>query len=380
MPLSPATSLTRDLVRTNTVNPPGMEEKSVLLLGNLLEKAGFRIRTHAFEPGRLSLVARMGANDRDGLCMTGHLDTVPLGEKPWTTDPFGGEIMDNALWGRGSADMKAGVAAMVVAACSMAAAHPDPSHAGPALEIVLTASEENGCFGARDLAAHDLLGRCGAVVVGEPTNNRPMLGHKGVFWLEATFSGRTAHAAYPHLGDNALLKAARAALAVDASLFAADPHAVMGSPTVNIARLTSGDNYNSVPDKAVLGMDIRSTALWPHARIREQVETATREFEPKFRILADMPPLWSEPDTPWITRVFDQIEARNTIRPKPEIASFYTDGGVLGPAYGNVPTIILGPGDSAHAHQVDEHILVERIDQAVVLYTELIRDWFAATA
>jgi len=380
MSLSPATSLTRDLVRMNTVNPPGMEEESVRLLGNLLERAGFRIRSHAFAPGRLSLAARIGGDDRDGLCMTGHLDTVPLGEKPWTTDPFGGEIKDNVLWGRGCADMKAGVAAMVVAACNMAALRKQPAHLGPALEIVLTSSEENGCFGARDLATHDLLGRCTAVVVGEPTNNRPMLGHKGVFWLEATFSGRTAHAAYPHLGDNALLKAARAALAVDASLFAASPHPVMGSPTVNIATMNAGDNYNSVPDKAVLGMDIRSTALWHHARIREQVETAIREYEPTFRTLADMPPLWTDPDNPWITRVFDLMTAHTGVSPKPEIASFYTDGGVLGPAYGNVPTIILGPGDPSHAHQADEHVRVERIDETVLLYTQLMRDWFTATA
>lgn len=379
MSLSPSISLARDLVRMNTVNPPGMEEESMLLLGNRMEKAGFRIRTHAFEPGRLSLVARMGADHCDALCLTGHLDTVPLGEIPWTTDPFGGEIRDKALWGRGSTDMKAGVAAMVVAACAMAAAHPDPHHEGPALEIVLTASEENGCLGARDLAEHGLLGPCGAVVVGEPTNNRPMLGHRGVFWLEAGFSGKTAHAAYPHLGDNALLKAARAALAVDASLFTADPHPVMGSPTVNIARLNAGDNYNSVPDRAVLGMDIRSTTNWPHDRIKKQVETAMEAWKPQFRILADMPPLWSEPDNPWITRVFDLLGTHTGTRPEPEITPLYTDGGVLSPAYGNVPTIILGPGDLGQAHQADEHVLLRRIDEATLLYTELIRDWFSAT-
>lgn len=380
MPISPAVSLTRDLVRINTVNPPGMEEESVLMLANILRKAGFRIQTHAFEPGRLSLVARIGADDRDGLCLTGHLDTVPLGEKPWTTDPFGGEITNSALWGRGSTDMKSGVAAMVVAACTVAASRPGPAHKGPALEIVLTASEENGCFGARDLAEHNLLGRCTAVIVGEPTNNSPMLGHRGVFWLEATFSGKAAHAAYPHLGDNALLKAARAALAVNASLFAARPHPVMGSPTVNIAKLTSGNNYNSVPDRAVLGMDIRSTTEWPHVRIHEQVETAMKAFGPQFRILADMPPLWSEPHTPWLNRVFNLMHSHTGIRPEPKITPLYTDGGVLSPAYGNVPTIILGPGDPTQAHQADEHVLLTRIDQATLLYTKLIRDWFTATA
>lgn len=380
MPPSAAVSLTRELVRMNTVNPPGQEEQAILLLKARLESAGFRIRTCAFAPGRTSLVARIGGDDRDGLCLTGHLDTVPLGKKEWAMDPFGGEIRDGKLWGRGSADMKSGVAALVVAACSMAKARTDTRHTGPALEIVLTASEENGCLGAKDLAEHRLLGRCGAVVVAEPTSNRPLLGHRGVLWLEATFSGKAAHAAFPHLGDNALIKAARAALAVDGSLFSSRPHPIMGSPTVNMGRLTAGDNYNSVPDRAVLGMDIRSTSEWPHAAIREQVQETLARFAPQIRTLADLPPLWSEPDTPWLTRVFDLIQTRTGTRPEPGIISFYTDGGVLAPAYGNVPTIILGPGDPAQAHQVDEYVTVADIDNATTLYTELIRDWFTATA
>ena len=129
--------LTRELVAIQTVNPPGEEEKAASLLAARLSEAGFDVSAHEFAPGRTSLVARL-AGDGPSLCLTGHLDTVPLGRADWSVDPFSGETDGDRLFGRGTSDMKGGTAALVVAAERVAALGGSRS-AG--LELVLCAGE-----------------------------------------------------------------------------------------------------------------------------------------------------------------------------------------------------------------------------------------------
>src|SRR5678816_2675987 len=107
MPDMTALELTRELLRFDTVNPPGQERACAEHLGQLLENAGFTVRSYEYAPGRTSLIARLGgSSDRAPLCFVGHMDTVPLGAMRWTHDPFAGEIVDGRLYGRGSTDMK----------------------------------------------------------------------------------------------------------------------------------------------------------------------------------------------------------------------------------------------------------------------------------
>src|SRR5262245_35310598 len=151
-------ALTRELVRFDTINPPGAEAVAVDHVARLLDAAGFAVRTHELGPGRTSLVARIGSGDGAPLCFTGHIDTVPLGGQPWTRDPHAGELGDGRLYGRGSSDMKSGLAAFVTAAVDLA------PHLGgtPGLELVVTAGEETGCDGARQLVGlAGALGRAG---------------------------------------------------------------------------------------------------------------------------------------------------------------------------------------------------------------------------
>ena len=172
---------------------------------------GSRSSRTSSAPGRTSLVARWGVTDeRPSLCLTGHLDTVPLGRADWSVDAFSGETDGDRLFGRGTSDMKGGTAAIVVAAERVAALGGSPS-AG--LELVLCAGEETGCEGALALADSGLLGTCGALLVAEPTTNYPCVAHKGVVWADAVARGKTAHGSMPHLGENAIYKLARAILA-----------------------------------------------------------------------------------------------------------------------------------------------------------------------
>src|SRR2546426_11794527 len=107
-----AIALTRALLRFETVNPPGRERDCARHAGALLEQWGFRVEYHEYAEARTSVIARAGGSpSKAPLCLTGHLDVVPLGARAWTRDPFAGETQGDRLYGRGSSDMKAGVAA-----------------------------------------------------------------------------------------------------------------------------------------------------------------------------------------------------------------------------------------------------------------------------
>ena len=115
--MSDAIALTRSLLRFDTVNPPGRERDCAHLVGTMLQEWGFEVAYHEYEDTRTSVIARAGGVDsKPPLCLTGHLDVVPLGSRKWTKDPFSGEADGDRLYGRGSSDMKAGVAAILLAA------------------------------------------------------------------------------------------------------------------------------------------------------------------------------------------------------------------------------------------------------------------------
>ena len=201
-----AISLTRELLAFDTINPPGQEKECAEFIGKKLEDGGFAISYYEFEEGRPCLIAKLDASgDRLPICLTGHTDTVPLGNSEWSKDPFRGEIINDKLYGRGSTDMKSGLAAMIVA--SLELAKVPNRHAG--MVLVITACEENGCKGAKYLTKFPtVLGKAGAIIVGEPTSNYPLIGHKGILWVEAQTTGITAHGSMPEQGVNAIYKMA----------------------------------------------------------------------------------------------------------------------------------------------------------------------------
>lgn len=367
-----AVELTRELVRYETINPPGNERPCAEHLGTLLEAAGFDLVYHPYGEGRASLVARIGGGaDAAPLCFTGHVDTVPLGGQPWSVDPFAAEIADGRLYGRGSSDMKSGVAAFVVAAVELA----DALAGTPGLVLVITAGEETACEGAFDLARREgALGTAGAMVVAEPTSNRPWVGHKGALWLKAETHGVTAHGSMPEQGVNAVYKAARAISKLEDFDFNVARHEVLGAPTLNVGTVHGGLNYNSVPDRTEVGIDVRTIPSQSHARLRDELASYLGE-EVGLETVVDVDGVWTDPADAWMASVFAIMAEIHGAGPKVEAAPYFTDASALTPAMGNPPTVILGPGEAAMAHQTDEYCVVDRIDEAVEAYRRIVRDW-----
>jgi succinyl-diaminopimelate desuccinylase len=372
--LPDAVQLTRQLLEFDTINPPGNEEACARYLGDLLQAAGFQVDYSSFAASRTSLIARIGQpGSKAPLGFTGHLDTVPLGAAPWKKHAFGASLEGGKLYGRGSSDMKSGVAAFVVAALRVA----EQLKNGPGVTLVLTADEETGCKGALHLVQEPaLLGRVGALLIGEPTANYPLLGHKGALWLEVITRGVTAHGSMPERGVNAVYSAAEAVLKLRDFRFDEPDHSLMGRPTLNVGTIRGGLNINSVPDEAVLGVDIRSVPGQEHAALIRQFQALLGESA-EVRIHTDVGAIYSAPSSPWVQHIFDVTTPALGARPEPRAATYFTDGAVLRETYRDVPMVVLGPGEPQLAHQTDEYCFVDNIERAVDIYRELILAWQA---
>src|SRR3954454_1236182 len=365
-----AVPLTQELIRFETVNPPGAEEACTEHLARVLDPHGFTLERYEHEPTRTNLVARRPGTEPSlaPLVFTGHLDTVPLGQRPWSVPPFAGEIRGGRLFGRGSSDMKAGVAAFVSAAVEVACAR----NLQRGLSLVITAGEESGSEGARHLAQLGVLGPASALVVAEPTSNQLAVAHKGALHLRAQVSGRTAHGSMPHLGENAISKAMKAIARLEAHSFQIAPHPLLGGPTLAVTSIRAGENVNSIPDTCTFTLDVRTIPGMDHADVLAELRSVVGSSVQLEAPLADMAPVGTDPDDPFVQCGLACLGGRAAA---PIGLPYFTDGSVLQAAYGGCPTGILGPGEASQVHQTDEFCPVETIADAALIYEYIIERW-----
>ena len=364
-------ALTRELISHNTINPPGNEAIVARKLGELLTQHGFKVVLPEYEKDRLHLVAEKGISASVApLVLSGHLDTVPLGNKPWEVDPFSGSSLGDKIFGRGSSDMKSGVAAMTVA--------PIEATSGLAPEggvrLIFSAGEEMGCQGVRQLVeSHKELGKARAVIVGEPTANIPIIAHKGALYLKAVAKGKTAHSSMPELGDNAIYKAAKCISKIEAFRFQAEEDPLLGFPSINVGKMQGGLNINSVPDHAEFSIDVRSTTMSRHQSILQRLIQELGD-DMAIETLVDLNPVSTHESDPFVQGVYDICGLDRKKENWPKALPYLTDGSVLQPYYNGVPTIILGPGEPGMAHQSDEYCFIDKIIQSVSIYKNILKN------
>jgi len=361
--VSRATDLLTELVRADTVG--ASEGGLARRCAEILEKAG--LDGHLVEwsaEGREQYVARSGGDTP--LTFTGHLDTVPATPSDWAVDPWAADVDGDRIVGRGTSDMKSGVAALVEAVAD----HASRSHDCRGVQVVLTAGEETGCTGALALP-REALAPGGPLVVAEPTRNALVPGHKGAHWMHLTAVGKAAHGSAPELGDNAAVKVARAAVAL---------HDFDGWPegvTANVGVLRGGVQTNVVPDAGEIYLDIRSVPSAQGDAIRDVVRSVVDD-EVRVEDHVVLPPVDTATSDAFVGLVGEALSATGLDGAPVETARYFTDASALIPLLSDgatTPTVVLGPGEPEQCHVADEWCSLARVDEAVAVYGELLDRW-----
>lgn len=317
-----------------------------------------------------SVWASLGDGD-DLLLLASHLDVVPPSEgHPYP--PFTPTTVDGKVYGRGAVDAKASGAAMLAALARLAAEGWRP--AGGRLVVALTECEETGGLTRNGLARlrrtvfGQTLPEPAAALIGEPTELLPCLAQKGLLVLKATAHGRTAHAARAHLGDNALTRAARDLVAVDALAFdRVDP--LLGATTITATMVEGGTASNVVPDRCRFTLDVRSTPAYTHPELTALVADA---LESTVEVHSDrLVPCATAADAR-IARATDAALTALGRAAAPFGSPTASDWCVLS----DVPAVKIGPGRSELSHTADEHVEVAQLTAAVDVYAEIARRYF----
>jgi acetylornithine deacetylase len=245
--------------------------------------------------------------------------------------------------------------------------------AGGRVVVALTACEEagagyNGLRHMREAVFGRRLPQVSAALVGEPTGLRPCLAQKGLLILTATARGRSAHAARAHLGDNALVRAARDILLVDAMRFdREDP--LLGRPTITATTVEGGSARNAVPDRCSFTLDVRSTPAYAHEELTSLVAGA---LESEISVLSDrLVPCSTPPDTRIAVACRSALEDAG-LDSRPFGSPTASDWVFLS----DVPAVKIGPGRSELSHTADEHVDVHEVVAAAELYASIIRHHF----
>ena len=397
-------ALTQDLVRIPTLNPPGRHYHDICVyLQDYLSKRGFDCQMIRAEGApadsdkhpRWNLVARIeGPNPGDCVHFNGHHDVVEVGHG-WTTDPFGAELKDGRIYGRGTCDMKGGLAAAIIAAEAFIATHPD--FAG-AIEISATADEESGGFGGVAYLAEKGFfdpDRVQHVIIPEPLHkDRICLGHRGVWWAEIETKGRIAHGSMPFLGDSAIRHMGAVLEEIETVLYPylatkrtempVIPEGARQS-TLNINSIHGGEpeqeeGYTGLPapcvaDRCRIVIDRRflieedlSEVKSEMSRLLERVKEARPSFDYEIRDLFEVIPSMTERDAPVVRSVARAIE---TVLERE--AGYVVSPGTYDQKHidriGKLKNCIAyGPGILDLAHQPDEWIGVDdMMDSARVM-------------
>lgn len=369
--------LTQALVRIPSVNPDGDpgtdgigEEQCALYVAEFLRAAGASVTLQEVEPGRPNVIGHFPTNpSADGtpkprILFAPHTDTVSVGGM--TIEPFGGELRDGKIWGRGASDTKGPMASMLWALDEMR--HEIPS-LPVEIHFVGFMSEESAQLCSQHFAKNH--GRYDLAIIGEPTSLKTVFRHKGCLWADVHTTGVAVHGATPHLGVNAIVKMAKLVTALDTDFRkslaeTSGEDEWLGVSTINLGMIQGGTRSNIVADSCKLRMDIRTTPglqkaggalslltdFVQHIDATACITVASEAFH-----------LDTDPSNYFVQKL---ITAGAGLTGAP----WFCDAAFLAAA--GTPAIAIGPGSIAQAHTKDEFIAVSDLEAGVVFFKQFL--------
>lgn len=366
-------AICQDIVPMKTINPPGDETNLAKYCQAYLIRLGFEAELLPHSDERASVLAHLkGTGQTAGVLICAHMDTVPLGEVSWQHDALGGEIFDGKIYGRGASDMKGGLAAALAAARVIV-------ESGVSLQgdlwIALTAGEEVDFLGAKLIASHREVLPLQVLLIPEPSSNEIYLAQKGALWLEVEMRGRTAHGSMPDLGVNAVEIMAQFIQRLKLLEFPFQPHPLLDSYTAAVTTIHGGIKMNIIPDRCCVTIDIRTVPGQNHVKMLNQIRGVLKELEKaapglktKIDVVKDLPAVVTAENHPKVIPVLEAARAVSGREVPIKGVRYFTDSAVLAPAW-NIPMIICGPGHASLAHQPDEYVEINLLQEAVEIYT-----------
>jgi len=369
----------RDLVAIPSVNPMGRDDLPPEILGEqavaehvaaALDRLGMDAALIG-RNGRTSVVAEAHVSpNAETLLVASHLDTVPV--DGMEIDPFDPVIEGDRLFGRGSCDTKAGMAALLEALERVL----ERGRLKRNILVVGESDEELGSVGVSDVLAHLGDRRPDWVLATEPTDLKLINAHKGVVHAKVCARGRACHSSDPTRGRNAIVLLAKAILAIEesASVFVRRPHPQLGPATLSVGLVRGGQAPNIVPDEARIWVDRRTLPDETPEIVRAQLEEALAKAGVEEAVVVEScseekPPLESDPEGLAARGAGEALESLGLSGDCDHVA-FGTDAGVF--ARAGVPGVVLGPGSISVAHTSREFVPIGEVETMVRIFERLL--------
>ncbi|NBD00688.1 ArgE/DapE family deacylase [Atlantibacter hermannii] len=363
------------LIQHPSENPPGNENAVAHFIADVLQKEGIETELQEVAPGRPNVIARIkGQQPGKRVILNGHTDVVPCGEG-WSVDPFAAVIEGDRIIGRGAADMKSGVAAMMFAAI-LIQRHGYAFNGE--LTLLFNVDEERVNLGMEHFLAQGV--EADYAIIGEPTSLEICIAHKGVSRTRLTTFGTAGHAAKVREPDSAIDKMARLLpeLVQECQRVKQKQHSLLGNASMLVTTINGGSAPNIVPASCHIEIDRRVLPGETRHDINSSLSTALagvglqadRDYSLENYLF--IPASAIEAHHPLVDRACEAVNqvtgsAKKTIFEATCEAPFFSVGQ-------HIPTIIMGPGDLAQAHVKDEFVRIEELHQAADIYLSLTLD------
>lgn len=362
--------LLRDVIRIPSCDPPGGELAVAEMVHDHLLAQSIDSVLDEFQPGRANVLGSVkGAGDRPPLVFSAHLDTVPVGEQPWSFDPFAGDLHEEMIRGRGASDMKSAVACFVAAAAEITRSG---KRLGGDLLMAFTAGESANCLGARRLVEQGFQARIGAFLCGEPSSLDLILAEKAILWVEATATGALGHVSGDP-GVNAIDLMVDFLGKLRGVKLDLPPHPLLSAPTISVGTIRGGSAVNLTPDRCTAEIDIRFGPDVTVEEVLDQIVPVLPEGV-TLRVSDFKPAVQEDPSSDFVAVCSGAVQRHEGRVPEIKGVSYYSDGAILLEGL-DVPFAILGPGLLGMSGQADEVIPAENLQRAVRIYRQIAEDW-----
>ncbi len=364
-------TLLRQLIQAESTPETG-ELAAAQVIEARFQKQDLQCHIDQWDNNRANVIAHVkSAGRRPALLFVCHLDVVSPGQEPWSYPPFEAREANGKIYGRGSVDMKGGMAAAVTAIGETVAS-------GAQLQgdiiFAATAGEETDSIGiTRFMQDSGKLPPLGGVIIPEPTDFAVITAHRGLLWLQITTKGKAVHSSMPQRGVNAIMSMKHVLDALEHYEVDFQPHPLLGECSVSVNTIRGGEAMNIVPDSCTIAVDIRTLPGQNHDAILSDIEqllaqlrTENRRFDGTLSVDRSVEALETDAECPFVQTFCSAVDVDLV-----NAVGFTTDAPHL--ASLGVPIIIYGPGKSSQCHQVNEHLAVDDLEQATDIFKGVIR-------